>query len=123
MLVTTIERTRRRIIRQSVPSGDGVTQYITDDRGRTCILSASTISGRIILPRPNLSNDPLWPIDTSGKVRSIPSILDKSKFDTLTVFGKVQLVYKGWPLYHFGQDSLRAQQQGDQLSSSGICLM
>jgi len=57
--------------------------------------------------KPDLSNNPVWPIDTLGGVKSIPSLLDKSKFDTIMLYGKVQLVYNGWPLYYFGSDSLK----------------
>ena len=38
-------------------------------------------------------------------VGSIPSMLDKTQFVTITVFGKTQLVYKGHPMYNFGQDA------------------
>ncbi|MEO8110019.1 MAG: hypothetical protein ABI594_08310 [Ginsengibacter sp.] len=37
----------------------------------------------------------------------MPSVLDKTLFGTINIFGKKQLTYKGWPLYHFGQDAVR----------------
>ena len=37
----------------------------------------------------------------------VPSVLDKTLFGNITVPGKKQMTYKGWPLYHFGQDSVR----------------
>jgi len=42
--------------------------------------------------------------DTNSVIQRLPSILVKTDFDTINVFGKIQLVYKGWPLYYFGAD-------------------
>ncbi|MCH5686796.1 hypothetical protein LWM68_22570 [Niabella sp. W65] len=36
----------------------------------------------------------------------VPSVLDKSLFSVIDVFGKKQLTYKGWPLYYFGEDGM-----------------
>jgi len=38
-------------------------------------------------------------------VESIPTVLDKTQFTTIDVFGKTQLVYKGHPMYYFGKDA------------------
>jgi len=37
----------------------------------------------------------------------VPSILNKALFANINIVGKKQITYKGWPLYHFGQDSIR----------------
>jgi hypothetical protein len=39
-----------------------------------------------------------------AKVLNVPSILDKSMFGSIAVFGKPQLTFKGWPMYFFGAD-------------------
>ena len=40
-----------------------------------------------------------------------PSTLDSSAFATIDVAGKMQLTYKGWPLYKYGQDAARGEQR------------
>jgi predicted lipoprotein with Yx(FWY)xxD motif len=44
-----------------------------------------------------------WPIYETDII-VVPSKLDKSLFGSITVFGKKQLTYKGWPLYYYGPD-------------------
>lgn len=52
----------------------------------------------------DFSNNPTWPVyDTTLVV--VPSTLDKTLFSSITVYGKKQLTYKGWPLYYFGPDA------------------
>ncbi|MBA4140990.1 MAG: hypothetical protein H0X70_10930, partial [Segetibacter sp.] len=52
----------------------------------------------------DFSNTPIWPIYETDKI-VVPSVLDKTLFGVIDVFGKKQLTYKGWPLYYFGQDA------------------
>jgi len=53
----------------------------------------------------DLSNNTVWPVDEVVVVGSIPTVFDKTLFTTISVYGKTQLVFKGHPLYQFGQDA------------------
>ena len=87
-------------------AGDGATQYIVDDRGQTLYSFSHDKFNTNKFTTSNFSNNKVWPIDTAVKaVLNVPSVLDKTQFQTITVFGKTQLVYKGWPLYYFGADN------------------
>lgn len=101
--------------------GQQVNQYFTDAYGHT-LYTFSPDKFRVnTFTKPDFSNDAVWPMDTLSKIQSIPSILDKTQFDTLTVYGRVQLVYKGWPLYYFGKDSLqRGNTHGVSFPKPGI---
>jgi predicted lipoprotein with Yx(FWY)xxD motif len=73
------------------------------------------------------TNDPAhdgnWPIDSVTAINSIPSTLDKTQFEMITVFGKSQLVYKGRPLYHFGKDaSVRGSTKGVSFPLPGLAI-
>ncbi|HEY4209120.1 MAG TPA: hypothetical protein VGM31_19985, partial [Puia sp.] len=85
----------------------GVTQYITDDRGRTLYSLSNDHFKKNTFTKSDFSNNALWPCDTLVAIKNVASLLDKSKFDTTNVFGKSQIVYNGWPLYYFGADSLK----------------
>ena len=85
----------------------GITQYITDDRGRTLYSLSNDHFKKNIFTKSDFSNNALWPCDTLVNIKNVPSLLDRSKFDTTNVFGKSQIVYNGWPLYYFGADSLK----------------
>jgi predicted lipoprotein with Yx(FWY)xxD motif len=101
--------------------GDAVTQYIVDDRGQT-LYSFSHDKFKINnFTNSTFSNNKVWPIDTAVKaVLNVPSVLDKTQFQTITVFGKTQLVYKGWPLYYFGADNnLRGNNKGVSVPTPG----
>lgn len=50
----------------------------------------------------------------------IPSILSSTDFGTINVFGRTQLTYKGWPLYYFGQDTVRGDNKGVSVSSPRV---
>ncbi|MEN0054836.1 MAG: hypothetical protein AAGC65_14270 [Mucilaginibacter sp.] len=84
--------------------GTELTQYITDDHGQTLYSFSKDKAKTNTFTVANLSNNTVWPIDTVKTIQNVPSILDKSQFEVITVFGKQQLTYKGWPLYYFGQD-------------------
>jgi predicted lipoprotein with Yx(FWY)xxD motif len=83
--------------------GTGQTTYFTDSAGRTLytfIVDSFNINK---FTKPDLSNNNVFPIYEQQKI-VVPSILDKTLFGTITVAGKEQMTYKGWPLYYFGQD-------------------
>lgn len=89
---------------QGLP-GASVSQYITDANGHTLYLHSPDPHATNIFTRPDYSNNNVWPIDTVNNTANCPSILDKTQFTTITVVGRKQLVYKGHPLYYFGQDA------------------
>lgn len=98
----------------SYQPGQQVVQYITDAYGRTLYAFSPDKFKHNTYTKSDFSNNATWPIYEASKVNNIPSILDKTAFDTLAVFGKIQITYKGWPLYFFGPDK---QQRG---STKGV---
>ena len=86
--------------------GAGKTTYFTDSAGRTLytfIVDSFNINK---FTKPDLSNNNVFPIYEQEKI-VVPSILDKTLFGTITVAGKKQMTYNGWPLYYFVQDQVR----------------
>lgn len=93
--------------------GTVVSQYITDPNGRTLYLYTKDLSSQNTFTKPDFSNDSNWPIYTVSTIVSIPTVLDKTQFTIITVSGRTQLVYKGHPMYFFGQDNaLRGNTKG-----------
>lgn len=104
-------------------AGTGSSTYITDPAGRTLYLFAKDTHNTNNFTKPDFSNDAIWPIDQVNAVGSIPSILDKTQFSVITVYGKSQLVYKGHPMYYFGQDnSLRGNTKGVSFPTPGAAI-
>jgi predicted lipoprotein with Yx(FWY)xxD motif len=85
--------------------GDGNTTYFTDDKGLTLYTFVRDTFEKNTYTDEAFTKNPVWPIYSTDKI-VVPSILDKTKFSVITVFGKSQLVYNGWPLYYFGQDAM-----------------
>ncbi|MFC0183054.1 hypothetical protein ACFFJX_10995 [Pseudarcicella hirudinis] len=68
----------------------------------------------------DFSNNATWPIYTTD-LKDVPSNLDKTLFGTIKVQDKVQLTYKGWPLYYFGPDNnLRGSTKGVSVPTPGV---
>ncbi|WP_264537826.1 hypothetical protein [Flavobacterium sp. N1736] len=84
--------------------GDGQTTYFTDAKGLTLYTFKNDNFKKNNYTKEDFSNNAVWPIYETDKI-VVPSLLDKTKFSVITVFGKSQLVYNGWPLYYFGQDA------------------
>ncbi|WP_291142233.1 hypothetical protein [Flavobacterium sp. UBA7680] len=84
--------------------GDGNTTYFTDAKGITLYTFKNDKFKKNNYTKEDFSNNAVWPIYETDKI-VVPSTLDKTKFSVITVFGKSQLVYNGWPLYYFGQDA------------------
>jgi predicted lipoprotein with Yx(FWY)xxD motif len=84
--------------------GVGKTIYFTDLVGRTLYGFARDSANVNKYTKADLSNNGVWPIYETDKV-VVPSILDKTFFSSITIFGKKQLTYKGWPLYYYGPDA------------------
>jgi len=100
--------------------GDGLTTYFTDAKGITLYTFKNDNFKKNNFTKADFSNNAVWPIYKTDKI-VVPSILDKSKFSVITVFGKSQLTYNGWPLYYFGQDAnVRGANKGISFPSPGI---
>ncbi len=83
--------------------GLGSTVYFTDLAGRTLYAFARDSANINKFTKPDFSNNGVWPIYETGKV-VVPSVLDKTLFGSILVFGKTQLTYRGWPIYYYGPD-------------------
>jgi predicted lipoprotein with Yx(FWY)xxD motif len=83
--------------------GVGLTTYFTDLAGRTLYGFSKDSSNMNKYTKADFSNNPTWPIYETDQV-VVPSILDKTMFGSITVFGKKQLTFNGWPMYYFGSD-------------------
>jgi predicted lipoprotein with Yx(FWY)xxD motif len=100
--------------------GDGLTTYFTDAKGLTLYTFKNDNFKKNNFTKADFSNNAVWPIYETDKI-VVPSNLDKSKFSVITVFGKSQLVYNGWPLYYFGQDaSVRGANKGISFPSPAV---
>jgi predicted lipoprotein with Yx(FWY)xxD motif len=104
--------------------GAEVSQYITDGYGRTLYTFKGDSASKNKFTKADFSNNGVWPIDTvSFAGVAFPSILDKTQFTTIDVFGKTQLVYKGHPLYFFGQDNAtRGNTKGVSFPTPGAAI-
>ena len=100
--------------------GDGVTTYFTDAKGITLYTFKNDNFKKNNFTKADFSNNAVWPIYETDKI-VVPSVLDKTKFSVITVFGKSQLVYNGWPLYYFGQDAnVRGANKGISFPAPGV---
>ncbi len=81
------------------------TQFITDAYGRTLYAFAPDKNMKNTFTKSDLSNNATWPVFEVATVQKAPSVLDVTAFMAMTVFGKTQLTYKGWPMYYFGADA------------------
>ena len=105
-------------------AGAASSQYITDASGRTLYMFSRDTRNTNTFTRADLSNNAVWPIFEVSAVGSIPTVLgDKTQFTTITAAGKTQLVYKGRPLYLFGQDALtRGNTKGVSFPTPGAAI-
>ena len=95
--------------------GTGNSIFLTDSLGRTLYAFANDKKNLNKYTKADFSNNGTWPIfETSSTIGEIPSALKRTDFATITVFGKTQLTYKGWPLYYFGSDN------GQRGSTKGV---
>jgi len=99
--------------------GTGVTVYLTDDRGNTLYLFEPDKFNMNTFTKPDLSNNAAWPL-YEMEVGNVPSVLSKDMTATISVSGKIQLTYKGWPLYYFGQDNTRGDTKGVSIAKWNI---
>ncbi|HEV7382856.1 MAG TPA: hypothetical protein VGN64_23835, partial [Dyadobacter sp.] len=100
--------------------GSGDTQYFVDANGRTLYAFNRDEKNKNNYTKADFSNDATWPI-WSTDWKDVPSVLDKSLFSTIDVFGKKQMTYKGWPLYYFGPDNAtRGMTKGVSVPTPGV---
>jgi predicted lipoprotein with Yx(FWY)xxD motif len=100
--------------------GIGRTLYFSDPHGVTLYAFAPDKFNVNTYTKPDFSNNATWPVYETNKAVA-PSIIDKTLFGSTNVFGKTQLTYKGWPLYHFGPDGLkRGFNKGVSVPTPGV---
>ena len=104
---------------ETLAEGPGITQYFTDGNGRTLYAFAPDKSNKNTYTNADFSNNGLWPLYESD-VKSLPSVIKAEFAGQITVFGRKQLTYKGWPLYYFGQDTKRGDNKGVSYPVPGI---
>jgi len=100
--------------------GTGKTLYFTDGKGKTLYGFINDKFNKNNYTNQNAAHDAVWPIYETDQI-VVPSTLDKNNFGTITVFGKKQLTYKGWPLYYFDQDgNTRGANKGISFPRAGV---
>lgn len=100
--------------------GTGKTLYFSDMKGVTLYAFAPDSFNINKYTKPDFSNNATWPIYETDKV-TVPSIIDKTLFSSINVYGKKQLTYKGWPMYYFGADSMiRGLNKGVSVPRPGV---
>jgi predicted lipoprotein with Yx(FWY)xxD motif len=105
-------------------AGTGNSTFITDANGRTLYQFTHDTHNTNTFTKADLSNNTIWPMDEVATIGSIPTVLgDKNQFATITVFGKTQLVFKGHPVYYFGQDAgVRGSTKGVSFPTPGAAI-
>jgi predicted lipoprotein with Yx(FWY)xxD motif len=99
--------------------GEERVQFFVDDHGRTLYIFTRDTTDTNTFTNPDFSNNEIWPIFEEA-LQGIPSVLSDTLFGSIDVFGRQQLTYKGWPLYYFGQDTLRGENKGVSVPSPGV---
>ncbi|MEM1043102.1 MAG: hypothetical protein AAGI91_10790 [Bacteroidota bacterium] len=106
---------------EDLAEGTGLTRYFTDDRGRTLYRFGADRDGENTFTAPDFSNDAAWPVYAGNG--AAPSTAGRSDFGTISVGGRTQLTYKGWPLYFFGGDEGRGDTRGVSQPNPGTFLV
>jgi len=91
--------------------GAGNTRYFTDAAGRTLYGFTNDSQNTNTFTQPDFSNDGAWPI-FHVDIDRLPTGMNASDFGEIDVHGRMQLTYKGWPIYYFGQDAARGDNKG-----------
>ena len=99
--------------------GTSKTIYLTDDKGRTLYAFKPDKFNKNNYTAADFSNDTIWPI-YQKETGSLPSLIRSTDIAVISVFGKKQLTYKGWPLYYFGQDQQPGDNKGISFPSVGV---
>lgn len=86
--------------------GNGKSVYFTDAKGVSLyIFKNDKFNKNNYTSATDMTKNAVWPIYEMDKI-VVPSVLDKTQFAVIDVFGKKQLTYKGWPLYYFQSDAM-----------------
>jgi len=99
--------------------GEEMVQYFVDEYGRTLYIFIDDTFEKNNFTLEDLSNNSVWPV-YDVVLQAVASLLDKSLFGSIDVFGHQQLTYKGWPLYYFGGDSFRGDATGVSVPGPGV---
>ena len=103
--------------------GTGLTSYLTDAYGRTLYRfvkdSANVNNYTQAFTSANAAHNGDWPI-YEAPLGAVPSIFNKADFSQISVFGKKQMTYKGWPLYYRENDTKRGLTTGVSIPKPGI---
>ncbi|MFX0557493.1 hypothetical protein ACOCEA_11890 [Maribacter sp. CXY002] len=99
--------------------GDETTFYMVDDKGNTLYRFKNDRFQENNFTNEDFSNNSVWPI-FEETLKTVPSILNVEDFGSIEIFGRQQLTYKGWPLYHFVQDEKRGDNYGVGFPAAGI---
>jgi predicted lipoprotein with Yx(FWY)xxD motif len=100
--------------------GTGSSLFLTDSVGTTLYAFANDKKNKNNYTKSDLSNNPTWPL-FERSTGEVPSALSKADFGTVSVFGRTQLTYKGWPLYYFGNDQFkRGSTKGVSVPRPGV---
>lgn len=99
--------------------GEERSTYFTDANGRTLYIFINDTQDTNNFTNEDFSNDAFWPI-FHVKIEDLPGNMNEEDFGEITVFGRPQLTYKGWPLYYFGQDQQRGENKGVSVPRPGV---
>lgn len=100
--------------------GQGITTHFTDINGRTLYIFTFDSANTNNFTAEDFSNDSVWPI-FHVDVEALPSAIAPDLVGEIMVHGEQpQLTYNGWPLYYFGQDSVRGDTKGVSFPRPGI---
>jgi predicted lipoprotein with Yx(FWY)xxD motif len=99
--------------------GEEMSQFLVDGEGKTIYAFIKDYKDENNFTAPDFSNDGIWPI-FHDELRALPSSLNNSDFGEIEVHGEMQLTYKGWPLYYFGQDEDRGETKGVSVPTPGV---
>ena len=109
-----------KMYKSDYTEGTGKTLYFSDPKGVTLYGFAVDSFNVNKFTKADFSNNTVWPIYETEDV-VVPSILDKTLFTAIDVFGRKQLTYKGWPLYYFGADDMqRGLNKGVSVPAPGV---
>ncbi|MEM6559230.1 MAG: hypothetical protein AAF605_05540 [Myxococcota bacterium] len=108
-----------------VDAGEGQSRYFVDAEGNSLYIFAPDFNGVNTFTADDFSNNDVWPI-YEETLDQIPSTLDAEDFGTVSVAGRTQLSYRGYPLYFFGGtatvegDSNRGDTRGVSVPMPGV---
>ncbi|SFM64772.1 Predicted lipoprotein with conserved Yx(FWY)xxD motif [Chitinophaga sp. YR627] len=88
-----------------IAAGTGTSKYLVDDRGLTLYKFSNDKAGTNNFTNNDDTHNAIWPIYEISEVKNVPTGFNKADFAIITVLGKKQITYKGWPMYYFGQDA------------------